>query len=140
MMGESLKAKTDKAFEDFHRGMEVYYRPSILLPILLTVVSYLSFFWGCHQMAISLGIEINILYVTFLVSVVNIVSLVTFAGFGTREWAVIYLFERVSLDSTQALAYSSLLLVVGVLMISLVGFLAYLAKPIRWKKGGPAEV
>jgi len=137
MMGEGLKARTDKAFEDFHRGMESYYRPSILYPVLLTVVSYLSFFWGCQQMALSLGIGINILYLAFVVSVVNIVSLVTFAGFGTREGALIFLFGIVSLTDAQALAYSTLILVVGVLMISLAGFLAYLAKPIRWKKGVP---
>jgi hypothetical protein len=139
MMGEALKARTDKAFSEFHRGMEAYYRPAILLPVLLTFLSYISFFWGCHRMALSLDIDISILYLAFVVSVVNIVSLVTFAGFGTREGAVLFLFGMVSLSNAQALAYSTLLLVVGVLLISLVGFLAYLAKPIRWKKGVPAE-
>lgn len=138
MMGRGLKARTDRAFDDFHRGMESYYKPAILFPVLLTVASYLFFFWGCTLLAGSIGIDINILYLVFVVSVVNIVSLVTFAGFGTREGALIFLFGKVSLTEAQALAYSFLLLIVGVLLISLIGFLAYLMKPIRWK-GAPTE-
>ncbi len=134
MMGEGLKARTDQAFEDFHRGMQAYYRPAILGPVALTVCSYTAYFFGCYLLAVSMGIQINVFYLAFVVSVVNIVSLLTFAGMGTREGALILLFRIVDLSKEQALAYSFMTFIVGVLIISLLGFVCYLAKPMKWKK------
>ena len=70
---------------------------------------------------------------------VNIVSLVTLLGFGTRESALILLFGLISLGSDQALAYSFLIFFIGTVLFSGLGFFCYLLKPIQLKglfKGG----
>ena len=61
----------------------------------------------------------------------NIVSLLTFAGLGTREGALVLLFRTVSLPAEHALAFSLLLVLVGVVGVTVIGFLCYLAKPVK---------
>jgi len=143
LMKQEHRKKTDKLFEDFHKGMEAFYKPSILVPILLSLLSYLSFFWGCYLIARSIGIPINILYLSFCMSVVNIVSLITFLGMGTREGALFILFGLVSIGKDQAMAYSLLLLFIGVLLFSLLGLLCLSIKPVPLgnlsKTSGPSS-
>jgi len=131
MMGERFRERTDKAFQDFHVGMEAFYRPSVVWPILISAVSYLVFFWGCTLMAEAIGITIGVSYMAFALSVVNIVSLLTFLGMGTREGALIILFGLISLSREQAFAFSMLLFFLGSILFTLVCFFCYLAKPIR---------
>ena len=109
LMGSNLKEKTNQAFEDFHGGMRNFYKPTILYPIFLTMVSYLCFFKGCHLLAEAIQLNVSIFYLTFTIAVVNIVSLLTFLGMGTREGALIVLFGILSLSKETALAYSLLL-------------------------------
>ncbi len=135
-MGEKLQGRADKAFEDFHKGMTAYYRPAILWPTILTVLSYVCFFVSCWMMARALEIQIGVLYLTFCMSVVNIVSLLTFAGMGTREGAVILLFGLEHISRSQSLAYSLVLLFVGTVLISAAGFWAYLARPVKFDASG----
>ena len=52
---------------------------------------------------------------------------------GTREGALILLFGLVSMRQDQALAYSILILFVGSILFSSLGFLCYLLKPIQLK-------
>ena len=59
MMRSSLEARTDQAFEDFHRGLEAYARPAILLPLLLTALSYVLLFAACKCLAQSIGLRIG---------------------------------------------------------------------------------
>jgi hypothetical protein len=63
--------------------------------------------------------------------VVNIVSLLSFLGMGTREWALIILFGLISLTQVQALAYALMLFFVGTVLFTLLGLLCYFLKPIR---------
>jgi uncharacterized membrane protein YbhN (UPF0104 family) len=108
--------------------MESFYRPAIAYPVFLSVIAYVFFFGGCYLLAMSIHLPINVLYLTFCVSVVNIVSLVTFLGLGTRDAALIILFKLVGFQD-QAEAYSMLLFFVGVILFSLVGLGCYVLKP-----------
>ena len=140
VMKQEHRDKTDKLFEDFHAGMACFYQPSILYPVFLSLVSYLFFFGGCYLIALSINLPINILYLSFCVSVVNIVSLLTFLGMGTREAALIFLFGLIPIGKDQAMAYSILLLFVGVILFSLLGLLCFSLKPIQLKgfSSGPS--
>jgi hypothetical protein len=128
LMKQEHKQKTDRLFGDFHKGMESFYRPAIAYPVFLSVIAYVFFFGGCYLLAMSIHLPINVLYLTFCVSVVNIVSLVTFLGLGTRDAALIILFKLVGFQD-QAEAYSMLLFFVGVILFSLVGLGCYVLKP-----------
>ncbi len=141
MMKQEHKEATDKAFDDFHGGMQAYYHPGILIPILLSASSYLIYFGGCEILGHAIpGLEgLDYPYTAFCISVVNIVSLVTFLGMGTREGALILLFGLAKLGQDQAqiqshaLAYSILILFIGSILFSILGFLCYLLKPIQLK-------
>jgi uncharacterized protein (TIRG00374 family) len=133
MMKNRFKSKTDEIFEEFHQGLRSFYRRSIFFSVFWTICSYYVFFKGCQFMALALQLHINLFYLAFCLSVVNIVSLLTFLGFGTREGTLILLFGLIALSKEQALAYSLLLFVMGTLGVTLVGLLCFLIKPIRWK-------
>jgi hypothetical protein len=141
LMKQEHKEITDKAFEEFHDGMGSYYKPALLIPILFTAASYLIYFWGCENLGHSIpGLQaLDYPYTAFCISVVNIVSLVTFLGMGTREGALILLFELAKLGQDQAqiqahaLAYSILILFIGSILFSFLGFFCFLLKPIQMK-------
>ncbi len=133
LMKQEHRDKMGEMFEDFHEGMEAFYKPVLLVPILLSLLSYVSFFWGCYAIAQAIHLPVNILYLSFCISVVNIVSLLTFLGMGTREAALIFLFGLISISKDQAMAYSLLLLLVGVILFSLFGLFCFLVKPIELK-------
>jgi len=130
MMKQEHKEKTDKLFNDFHRGMECFYKPAILYPIFLSLLAYVSFFSGCYLIAISMNLSVSILYLSFCLSVVNIVSLLSFLGLGTRDGALYILFKLVSLQD-QAEAFSMLFFFVAVVVFSLVGLGCFYLKPIE---------
>jgi uncharacterized membrane protein YbhN (UPF0104 family) len=89
------------------------------------------------MMARALEIPIGVLYLTFCVAVVNIVSLLAFAGFGTREGALIILFGLEGFQKTQALAFSMVLLLVGTVLISAIGLWAYSIRPVKFDSNSP---
>ncbi len=136
ILGSQLKERANQAFEDFHKGMEAFYSLKLLIPILLSLVSYLAFFGGCYLLGLAIGLNINILYLAFTISVVNIVSLLTFLGMGTREGALIILFGLINLSREQAMAYSLLLFFTGTVMFTLLCFFCFLLKPVRLKAEG----
>ncbi len=131
LMKQEHRDKTERMYEEFHTGMAAFYKPSILVPVFLSVVSYLFFFWGCYMVAQSFGLGINVFYLSFCVSIVNIVSLLTLLGMGTRETALLILFGLVHLTPDQSITYSLLLLFVGVILFSLLGLLCFAVKPIQ---------
>jgi len=133
-MGDKLKGRADQAFQEFHQGMESFYRPAILWPTLLTVTSYAFFFTGCWFLAVALGIDLSLFYLTFCVAMCNLVSLLSFAGVGTREGTIILLFHLVNIEEQTALAYDALFVFVAIILICVLGFFCYLAKPVKFGK------
>jgi uncharacterized protein (TIRG00374 family) len=131
LMKQEHRDKTDRMFKEFHSGMEAFYRPDILYPAFLSLAAYVVFFWGCYLIAQAIQLPVDIFYLSFVVSVVNIVSLVTFLGMGTREGALILLFGLIRLTQDQAMAYSIMLLLVGLILFSLLGLICFTLKPIQ---------
>lgn len=133
VMGSRMKEKSQQSFKEFHEGMESFYKPALIVPVLLSLAAYVIFFFGCQALATSLGMSISVLYIAFCISVVNITSLVTFLGMGAREETLIILLGLLSYSKDQAFDYSLLLLIVGTIFISIVGLLCFWAKPISLK-------
>src|SRR5579863_7653538 len=123
MLGKNLKEKTGQAFFDFHKGMEAFYKPALAIPTFLSFVSYSIVFLACSWLAKSIGLDVSLFYLAFSISIVNIVSLLTFLGMGTRDGALILLFGLLSISKEQAEAYSLLLLLVGTILFTFLCFL-----------------
>jgi uncharacterized protein (TIRG00374 family) len=130
MMKQEHKDITNKLFDDFHKGMESFYRPAIFYPIFLSLLSYMSFFFAGYLIAVAMNLPISILYLSFCLSVVNIVSLASLLGLGTRDSALFILFKLINLQG-QSEAYSMLFFFIGVVVFSLVGLGCFYLKPIE---------
>ena len=133
VLGPSLKEKANQAFSDFHAGMEAFYSFRLIFPALLSLAAYLVFFEGSSWMAQAIGFSINFFFLAFVLSVVNIVSLLTFLGMGTREGALILLFGLIGIGQAQALAYSFLIFFIGTVLFTLVALVCYFLKPVQFK-------
>ena len=131
MMGKNLKEKTGQAFEHFHEGMEAFYKPALAVPVILSFAAYWIAFLACSWLAQSVGLNISLFYLAFCISIVNIVSLLTFLGMGTRDGALILLFGLIGIGKEQAMAYSLLLLFVGTALFTTICFIATILKPIQ---------
>lgn len=130
MMKKEHKDITNKLFDDFHKGMESFYKPAILYPIFLSLLSYVSFFYAGYLIAVAMNLPVSILYLSFCLSVVNIVSLASLLGLGTRDSALYILFKLINLQG-QSEAYSMLFFFIGVVVFSLVGLGCFYLKPIE---------
>ncbi|MEW6614387.1 MAG: lysylphosphatidylglycerol synthase transmembrane domain-containing protein [Thermodesulfobacteriota bacterium] len=99
------------SLEQFFIGFKDLARPMIILPGFLTVISYLIYFIQCHLMLLSLNIKIDFLITVFLMSLINLVSLVPISilGIGTREASMIYLFALINIPKEEAIAFSSII-------------------------------
>jgi glycosyltransferase 2 family protein len=130
LMKQEHREKTDKLFEDFHKGMGAFYKSTIFIPVFLSVVSYALIFGASLLMAQSIGLNINIFYLTFTISIVNIVSLLTLFGLGTRDLACQKLLGLVSIKPEAAEAFSLLIFFFATAAFTLVCFLFSFLKPI----------
>jgi uncharacterized protein (TIRG00374 family) len=130
MMKQEHKGITNKLFDDFHKGMESFYKPSIFYPIFLSMLSYVSFFYAGYLIAVAMNLSISILYLSFCLAVVNIVSLASLLGLGTRDSALYILFKPVNLQDHFE-AFSMLFFFIGVVVFSLVGLGCFYLKPIE---------
>ena len=108
-----VKDKAEIAFNDFFKGMESFKGMKLCLPFLFSFLSYVFFFQISYFLALALSLNSTLPYLIFCITLVNIVSTlpVTILGFGTREGALLLLFERVGLSSLQAVSYSMLFFV-----------------------------
>lgn len=94
--------------EQFYAGFKDLARMEIILPVALTALSYLIYFFQCHLILLSFSIKVNFLVTIFLMSLINLVSLVpiSISGIGTREAAMVYLFALNHIPKEEAIAFS----------------------------------
>jgi len=130
MMKQAHQEKTDKIFGDFHKGMESFYRPAMIWPVVLSIIAYALIYWSCQLLAQSIGLNINIYYITFTISVVNIVSLLTLFGLGTRDLAIQKLLGLISISREPAEAFSLLIFFFATALFTLICFLFSFLKPL----------
>ena len=133
LMKKEHREKTDRVFEDFHEGVDSFYNPNFLLAVFFSAAAYGAAFEGCYLLAQALNLPVSFFYLTFTVSVVNIVSLLTFLGLGTRDVAIQKLFGLISIAREPAEAYSFLLFLIGTVLFTFVCFFCSLLKPIQLK-------
>jgi uncharacterized protein (TIRG00374 family) len=120
-------------FEDFAAGMNKLKNRKILIPVLLTVAAYALTFTQCYLIALALGIDMSFSYVAFTVSMGGLVALIpiSFAGIGTRDAVIIFLFGLAGVGSEIALSFSLLYLMVFALAIGLWGAVHWFRNPVE---------
>lgn len=92
----------------------------------------MPFLYG-YTMALSIGIELPIIFFVALIPIVCIIELlpISISGIGTRDLALIYLFGLQGISPESALAFSVLYLFICYWLVGLAGILIWLKYPIE---------
>jgi len=132
-LAKKYRDRVQLHFEDFIAGMNRLKSPRLLLPILLTVAAYTITFIQCYLIALALDIHVSFFYVAFAISMAGLVALIpiSFAGIGTRDATVIFLFGLVGIGSQKALGFSLLYLVVFALAVGVWGAVHWFKSPVK---------
>jgi len=100
-------------FHDFYNSLPR--RRKLLIPFLLTIITWLLIYSQTYLIAQAFNININFWYFIFYFPIATIVGLipVTISGLGTREAVLIMLFSQfnISIESIITLSISSLILI-----------------------------
>jgi uncharacterized protein (TIRG00374 family) len=118
--------------EDFLRGVEQMRQWKFLFAVVLTFLSYGLFFIRCYLIALALRISLDFFTFVFFMSMVSLVVLVpiSIAGLGTREGTLIFLFSHVAIPQEVSLSFSLLILFAVNVWTGMLGFMAWLVKPL----------
>jgi glycosyltransferase 2 family protein len=105
----------------------------MILPWILTCLSYFLFYSANWFILISIGEHVSLTEVGFILSLMSLVTLipVTIAGFGTREASLIYLFGFYYLSPETAIIFSVLQFLAFFLWGGIIGWICWLIKPVK---------
>lgn len=100
----------------------------MLYCLIISVGAYLLFYGSCFMMAQSISIPLSYQKIAFFIACTNILSFlpISFAGIGTREASLVYLFSTEGLTSESALAFSVLIFTLTYLFFGIVGFVSFM--------------
>jgi len=100
----------------------------LILSLAATFVSYTFFFASCHLLSLSIGINLSYFKIAFFIACSNILSFlpISFAGIGTREASLVYLFSLENLSSESALAFSTLVFSFTYILVGIIGFFCFM--------------
>lgn len=100
----------------------------MLYCLFVSIIAYLLFYGSCFFMAKSISLSLSYQNVAFFIACANILSFVpiSFAGIGTREACLVYLFSIEKLTSESALAFSVLIFTLTYLFFGIVGFISFI--------------
>ena len=124
---KKIKVKVRRGFYSFYQDMpkKRYFPLFFLLNIVNWIVLYaMTFFIG-----VSLGIIISFIYFLAILPIATLISHVpvTIGGLGTREAAMIYLFNLFGVEATKIFSMSIISLFMG-LIPSIIGIFLILKK------------
>lgn len=121
------------SFSGFQSGIEQLLNLRLLLPLTLTVISYVLFYGQCYVLARSLELPIAYGFAAFCVSLGSLMALlpISISGLGVRDLTFVIVLGTVGLSSEIAISYSLLFLVVFNVFGGLIGALAWLVKPLQ---------
>jgi glycosyltransferase 2 family protein len=103
----------------------------LTISFICQIISYVQIFYICKFLQLSFGI----IFLIGLSSLITLVSLVpiTFAGIGSRDSLVIYLFSLKDISPEYAFLFSTIYLFIFYLGTSFFSLLALLIKPLKLK-------
>jgi len=115
-------------FSSFFFEIDSLLNWKIFSGFLITIVIYAIFFLSCYCMGLSLEITLSYYKTAVFVAIANILSFlpISFAGIGTREVSLVYLFSLENLSSEAALAFSTLLFAFTYLFAGIIGFFCFI--------------
>ncbi len=102
-------------------------------PWLLTLLSYFLFYVANWLILISLNQQISLVEMSFIMSIMSLVTLIpiTIAGFGTREVSIVFLFSFYGITPEIAIVFSLLQFIAFFLWGGIIGWIFWILKPVK---------
>ena len=132
----NVKGKIEKNFEDFYDGVSQLIDIRLIIPGLLTCIAYAVLVCQAYILVLSIGQDINIITVSYLMAITSIVTFIpiTVSGIGTRDSVLIYLFSILGLTQENALVFSFLIFITLYFFNGIIGAIYFYIKPILLTK------
>jgi len=134
---EKYRDNAKNWFSDFYTAIRRLNTRQLALPTFITLSGWVIYFFTMYLLAISIDIDIPILYLVTCVSISAVITLIpiSISGIGTRDATLIILFSYLGLSKESAIAFSMVILLMYVVN-GLTGLAAWLKKPISITKSG----
>jgi uncharacterized protein (TIRG00374 family) len=122
--------------EAFYRGVDQFRSFRLLIPLALTILTYVFFYTQCFLIARAINIEISYLNVVYCISTANLASLIpiSVSGIGTRDATLISMFAVLDLPKESAVVFSILFLFLSNVSSCLIGAIAWFKKPVQFNR------
>lgn len=119
---------------EIHNSLRSLTPAALLLSMLLTAFAYGVFFGQNYLLALALGLDVRFATTTFAVALGSLITLlpISISGLGTREAVMIAYLGTAGISSEAALGFSLLVFFTFYVCGGLIGFVAWLIKPIPW--------
>jgi len=116
----------------FQTGLRPLLTPRLAIPILVTQLAYVLFFFQGQLLAWALNLHIGVAYLAVCLSVSGFVTLlpVSISGLGTRDATLIAMFAPLGIPAYQSVAYSALFFLTFYIGGGLIGAWAWQLKPL----------
>jgi len=105
-------AKVSSFVDDMHQSIILLKKQTLVRSIGLTLLSYAIFFMQCFLIAMSLGLQITLVEISYALSLATLVAFlpISISGIGTRDIMLISYMASLSISTEQALGFSILFL------------------------------
>lgn len=113
-----------------------FFDVGLIVGVQISVVAYVIFFASCYVMSTAIEIPLSFLQISFFVACTTILSFlpISFAGIGTRDASLVFLFSTECINSESALAFSTLIFMLTYIFFGLVGFVCFMSLDDNYKK------
>lgn len=119
------------AISDFYNGLISLNIIQFASAMLITLLGWAVYITAMYMLALSINIEITLLYLATCVAISTVITLIpiSISGIGTRDATLVILFSFEGLSSESAIAFSTLILFLYAVN-GFVGLLAWMKKPL----------
>jgi glycosyltransferase 2 family protein len=126
-------ARLTAAAGRFQEGLRPLLALRLVIPLLLTQIAYLIFFWQGQLLATAVGLRIGIGYLAMCLSVAGVITLlpISISGLGTRDAALIAMLAPLGISASHTIAFSSLYFLTFYVIGGAIGAVAWQLKPLR---------
>jgi uncharacterized membrane protein YbhN (UPF0104 family) len=128
-----LKTNWSGSLDDFVAGSRTLIAPGLWTSLVWTVAGYAVFFIQTTSIGYALGLPADFMTIAMVVSISILVGFIpiTFAGLGTRDAVLIFLFGQTGVSETAALGFAILYIFVNVICLGIISSVFWFFLPQR---------
>jgi uncharacterized protein (TIRG00374 family) len=129
----SRNSRWGESWREFVQASRELLSPRLLDSLLLTALSYAIYFGQTYLIGLAIGLPLDYITVAMVVAIGILVGYIpiTFAGLGTRDAALIFLFGRYGITAASALSFAFLYNLVYIACVGMISVFFWMRLPNR---------